>query len=123
MSRSCAVRGSAARPVSSLWGRRRMPRGKGQRCSGFLSSDGRYAYCTREEHAGRADRQDTDPPTYRHILEGDCRCGSVHNPAHRQPMTNGRPVIKETYDYREPYGKLLFQVVRLQAERLLPAPA
>lgn len=95
-----------SRPCPICGGGDDMPRGKGQRCSGFLSSDGRYAYCTREEHAGRADRQDTDPPTYRHILEGDCRCGSVHNPS--RPANE--PVA--TYDYVDAAGKLLYQVVR-----------
>lgn len=94
-----------------------MPRGKQQRCSGYLSSDGRYAYCTREEHAGRADQQPTDPPSYRHILEGACRCGLTHREA---PATN-----QETYDYVDAVGRLLYQVVRLSGKQFRqrrPAP-
>jgi hypothetical protein len=30
------------------------PRGQGRRCIGFLSQDGKSAYCSREEHAGHA---------------------------------------------------------------------
>lgn len=81
-----------------------MPRGQGRRCSGYLSSDGRFAYCTREEHAGQAMLEQTDPPSYRHILEGDCRCGAVHAMA-----TFIEPI---TYDYHDEDNRLLYQVVR-----------
>lgn len=89
-----------------------MPRGKQQRCSGFLSSDGRFAYCTREEHAGQAKLEDTDPPSYRHILEGECRCGATHSPAR-----NGNDELVATYDYVDADGTLLYQVVRLAGKQ------
>lgn len=94
-----------------------MPRGQQKRCSGYLSSDGRFAYCTREEHAGTAALEHTDPPSYRHILEGECRCGQTHLEA--------RDNSEATYDYLDAAGHLLYQVVRLpgkQFRQRRPAP-
>jgi 5S rRNA maturation endonuclease (ribonuclease M5) len=88
-----------------------MPRGKGQRCSGYLSDDGRYAYCTREEHAGQAALQDTEPVSYRHILEGECRCGTTHNPARPSSEPDA------TYDYTDANGHLIYQIVRQSGKR------
>jgi hypothetical protein len=48
-------------------------RGKGVRCFGYYDGSGKYARCTREEHAG-ALPQNRDG-TYSHRLHGDCRCG------------------------------------------------
>jgi len=56
-----------------------MPRGHGERCHGFLSDNGQYAHCTREEHAGPLDMI-PDSQTYAHKLVGDCRCGKPHAP-------------------------------------------
>jgi hypothetical protein len=53
--------------------------GRGLRCFGYLDRSGRYARCTREEHAG-ALPQNRDG-TYSHRLEGPCRCGRVHGDA------------------------------------------
>jgi hypothetical protein len=70
------------------------PRGQGVRCAGFLSSDGKYAHCTREEHAGSlpVERNGT---TYAHRLAGECRCGRTHGgpieaPRSGRTATNGR---------------------------------
>jgi 5S rRNA maturation endonuclease (ribonuclease M5) len=101
-----------AHPCPICGGGDDMPRGRGQRCSGYLSSDGRFAYCTREEHAGQAALEDTDPASYRHILEGECRCGATHNPARTQPDD-----IDATYDYLDKNGKLVYQVVRLPGKQ------
>lgn len=54
-----------------------MPQGKGVRCWGFYSSDGKYAHCTREEYAGQL--EPTDANTYAHRLSGRCRCGETHD--------------------------------------------
>lgn len=82
------------------------PRGKGRRCSGFLSSDGTYAHCSREEHAGGLVAEQGD--TYAHRLTGPCRCGTTHgtDSAHWRG-------VEVAYDYRDERGALLFQVVRL----------
>ena len=46
-------------------GHKDLPQGKGRRCYGFISDDGLYAHCTREEHAGRLDRNGNSN-TYAH---------------------------------------------------------
>ena len=53
-----------------------MPSGRGERCFGFLSSDGRYAHCSREEFAGPLEREGSG--TYAHYLGGGCKCGKDH---------------------------------------------
>jgi hypothetical protein len=90
------------------------PRGEGRRCFGFLSTDGDFAHCTREECAGGLPLN-ADSSTYPHILRGDCACGVRHlvrpRPAKAKP-SKGR--IVATYDYHDAAGNLLFQVVRYQ---------
>ena len=49
------------------------PRGKGIRCSGFLSSDGAYAHCSRAK-CGRQEKGGT----WAHRLDGPCACGKTH---------------------------------------------
>jgi hypothetical protein len=83
------------------------PRGKGRRCFGFTSSDGKYAHCTREEHAG-AIVPTPDSGTYAHRLNGDCHCGTQHGPGDPVEWNN----IEVAYDYRDEIGELLYQVVR-----------
>ena len=53
------------------------PQGMGTRCYGFLSDDGQYAHCTREEHAGNLALKPTSD-TYAHSLRGLCKCGKEH---------------------------------------------
>src|SRR5215212_10475474 len=54
------------------------PQGKGVRCYGFISGDGRYAHCSREEHAGPlVEHRDG---TFVHRLTGECHCGMQHGP-------------------------------------------
>lgn len=56
-----------------------IPPGRRQRCTGYLSRDGQYAYCTREERAGGlAPRAGTTPPAWAHRLNGQCACGLPH---------------------------------------------
>ncbi len=88
-----------------------MPRGKGERCSGFLSGDGRYAHCSREEHAGGLAQEDGG--TFAHLLSGSCRCGETHSPsaAKARHVVPSRKVIA-AYDYRDEKGTLLYQVLR-----------
>ena len=90
------------------------PRGQEKRCSGFLSPDGQWARCTREEHAGSAPLDDAcSPPAWRHRLVGMCRCGVQHGPD--EPRARLEP--EATYDYRDEAGDLLFQVVRLPGKQ------
>lgn len=97
-------------PCPICGGHADLPRGRGQRCSGYLSSDGRFAYCTREESAGNSPLEDTDPPSFRHILEGECRCGVTHLPSRSAGNELG-PIVA-TYDYVDADGKLIMQVTR-----------
>jgi len=90
-----------------------LPRGQGRRCSGFLSDDGAYAHCTREEHAGQLGPTGAEPATFAHRLEGECRCGLEHSP----PPLNGRGErrrIAATHDYIDEHGQPLYQVVRYE---------
>ncbi|MGH2500764.1 MAG: hypothetical protein ACRDF0_11850, partial [Candidatus Limnocylindria bacterium] len=59
------VRFTAARPCPVCGGFDQAPRGKGVRCFGFLS--GKYAHCTREEHAGGLEVE-VGAQTYAHYM-------------------------------------------------------
>jgi putative DNA primase/helicase len=108
-------------PICGGWEKAR--RGHGERCFGFLSDDRRFAHCTREEHAGGLPLG-SESNAYCHVLAGDCRCGvrhdarspSVPNRVGRASRSRARREearrIVGTYDYRQPDGTLLFQVVR-----------
>lgn len=105
------------RPCPICDGCERDPRGQGRRCIGFVSSDGEYARCSREEHAGTLQPDDTG--AYVHRLAGDCRCGGQHgdpDPIRGQPRTGPGEVIA-TYPYRDETGVDLFQVVRTADKR------
>ena len=68
------------RPCPVCGGHLNLPRGEGRRCYGFLSDDGRYAHCTREEHAGNLVRNGKTE-AFHHRLQDPCGCGSQHNSA------------------------------------------
>jgi 5S rRNA maturation endonuclease (ribonuclease M5) len=90
-----------------------MPRGQGHRCHGFLSGDGKYAHCSREEHAGSLPPEPKSQ-TYAHRLIGNCRCGVQHDPSLPPASRNGQVArrIAATYDYTDASGTLLYQTVR-----------
>ena len=54
-----------------------LPRGAGVRCYGFLSSDGDYAHCSREDYAGQLQR-DPNCITFPQRLVS-WRCGIGHD--------------------------------------------
>lgn len=90
-------------------------RGQGSRCFGFLSPDGQWAHCTREEN-GDGCRFHPDSETYAHKIGGRCNCGVEHAPP---PPGSGRSKggklgrIVATYDYLNADGdKLVMQVTR-----------
>jgi hypothetical protein len=67
--------GSNPCPVCS--GGKDDPEGRGLRCWGFLSSDRRYAHCTREENSQNLAKGPDG--TFAHRLGPDaCRCGKIH---------------------------------------------
>jgi 5S rRNA maturation endonuclease (ribonuclease M5) len=87
-------------------------RGKGRRCFGFLSEDGRYAHCTREEYANGLPYNDGSKG-YAHLL-GDCNCGISHNySGGASRSSKGGSLIPTAYDYRDEKGELLYQVCRM----------
>jgi len=100
-----------------------MPRGKGVRCFGFISEDGRYAHCTRDEFAG-SQMINADSGTYAHRLDRPCNCGVVHTPSTAPqvlPAANGSRTAKIDFsrcpqpypcDYCDEGGAVLFRVAR-----------
>lgn len=82
------------------------PRGRGKRCSGFTTTDG-YAHCSREDYSGNLTANNAG--LYAHKLRGSCRCGVSHG---ADNVTQFRNVA--TYDYLDEFGKLRFQVVRME---------
>ncbi|HWW95605.1 MAG TPA: hypothetical protein VN375_19700, partial [Vicinamibacteria bacterium] len=78
------------RPCPICGGAEGDPRGVGQRCNGYLSRDGRYAYCSREEFSGGLPLYG-DTGAYAHALEGSCRCGGPHGEAPPPRSSNGQP--------------------------------
>ncbi len=94
------------RPCPVCGGHKDLPQGKGRRCYGFMSGDGLYAHCTREEYAGRIERN-ANSNAYPHRFEGDCRCGKMHGagPTTVRPCPgpgNGRVAPNvDSYKHRE----------------------
>ena len=83
------------------------PRGNGVRCFGF--TDGEWAHCTREEHAGGI-AFNVKNSAYSHVLAGLCQCGKEHG--RRTMMGSAAYETVATYDYQDRDDRLLFQVVR-----------
>lgn len=88
-------------------------RGQGSRCFGYRSSDGKWAHCTREEHAGRSP-QNLKSSTYPHLLKGPCPCGTEHAPADPKPPRKRQGEWDRSYPYNDPDDKLLYEVVRFK---------
>jgi hypothetical protein len=100
---------SASNPCPICGGHDGAPRGRGERCFGFISGDGQYAHCSREEHGGQAPFN-AATQTYAHRLHGPCKCGTEHGPEEPKAV---RRVIEKAYDYsRETGGPVVFQAVR-----------
>jgi hypothetical protein len=91
-------------PICGGWDS--MARGLGERCYGFISSDGKYVHCTRKELAGGLKLREASH-TYAHRLGGRCKCGERHN---EEPPKKRLAV----YQYRGTKGKLLYETVRFE---------
>ena len=91
------------RPCPICGGHADLPQHEGRRCYGYFSDDGRYAHCTRAEHAGRLERNG-NADTFAHGLQGDCRCGVVHrvDPAPARPHPKGSQAPPSVWSYRHP---------------------
>lgn len=89
------------------------PRGQKVRCFGFLSNDGQWAHCSREEHAGEC-KYVPRSLTWCHRIGGKCRCGTEHAPAEpskaRGRSTLGK--IESIYDYTDATDRVVYQTVR-----------
>lgn len=65
-------------PICAGWDSQ--PRGVGHRCHGFVSPEGAFARCAREEYAGGLPIEQSSG-CYVHRLAGDCGCGVQHHPS------------------------------------------
>ncbi len=94
------------------------PRGKGERCHGYLSSDGRLAHCTREDSAGGL-LLNAESQTYPHRIGGPCGCGATHGPASAptsrvrpQRSRQGHAPPEREHLYCDERGRLVSRVMR-----------
>lgn len=103
-----------------------LDRGTGRRCWGFLSDDGAWAHCTRQEYGGDLPVH-VGSETYAHRLTGECRCGRTHDTVPALPAPSGparwrsrsssdtpRGTWDCTYLYRGADGQPLHRTVRFR---------
>ena len=81
------------------------PRHQGVRCHGFLSHDGRTAFCSREECAGTIELN-AEIDAYPHRLDVPCPCGQIHT----RPSWWQVRITK--YDIKDVDGKVVAVHVR-----------
>jgi hypothetical protein len=119
-------RWSVADPCGVCGGHQSAPQGRGERCYGFLSSDGKYSHCTREEHAGSL-APHNGGTTFAHRTNGDCRCGLTHgNSATGTAIRSPRKTVDdqpkpwaipdahvEMFHRYELAGELQFEIARI----------
>jgi len=102
-------------------------RGNGFRCYGFISDDGRFAHCAREEYAAGI-AESPGSKTYAHYLGGQCKCGKQHadGPSENGHKSKGKeerkpanfdPEKDTVFYYRDLAGKPLYAVVRMGSEK------
>lgn len=92
-----------------------LPQGQARRCYGWYDERREYARCTREEKAGRLERNGDG--TYSHRLQGDCLCGETHGAASpTQPATASRAGERrrKTWEIREAGGAVVAEHVRVE---------
>jgi hypothetical protein len=112
-----AQRWARSRRCPICGGCERDPRGIERRCHGFLSSDGQYAHCSRDERSG-ALRIIEASGTYAHKIAGPCPCGAQHGDGvarHRSSRAGNR--IEAVYVYRDETSLPLSEVVRLEGKQ------
>ena len=125
MSVSSAQRFTASKPCPVCGGYEGAERGKGSRCYGFFSTDGKYAHCAREEYADDIELTESSG-TYAHYLGGRCKCGETHDT--EVPSTNGKlssekkeaffsPERDTVFYYRDLANKPLYAVVRMGGDK------
>jgi AAA domain-containing protein len=103
---------SAPDPCPVCGGFDQAPRGRGERCFGFLSDDAKYAHCTREDRAGGLPIE-ADSQTFAHYMAGECRCGVTHGASGVARKVAARAArIVATFDYPDRAGAPAYQVVK-----------
>ena len=110
---------SKSRPCPICGGHDHTARHQQIRCFGFLTEDGVWAFCTREEHAGGLQFID-QVNGYRHTLVEDCACGAVHLRASGpvgEPSSIARSSVKFRWTYVDPEGNPRFRVCRTGDQR------
>jgi putative DNA primase/helicase len=106
------LRFTAANPCPVCGGSEHDRRGAGSRCHGYLSTDRKFIFCARQEHAGKA-AHDAGSNCYRHTARGPCPCGKEHAPADPRPARRGKlGEIDQVYPYHDIDGTVPFEVVR-----------
>ncbi len=75
-------------------------------CHGFLSTDGRYARCSRAEYAADAFYEEKTNTWVHRLDSGDQAATASYS------ASDGQRRIVATYDYRNEAGALLYQAVR-----------
>ncbi len=114
---------TASHPCPICGGHAELPRGRGERCAGFLSADGELAHCSREEFAGGLPAIGTSPPTFAHRLNGECRCARAHSapaPWSRRSRPARRRRLIATYPYQNAEGRTLYRVCRFEPKSFAP---
>lgn len=114
---STSQRFTRQRPCPICGGHADLPQGKGVRCAGYLSSDGDYAHCQREQHAGSLPIDEkTTPATYAHKLHGPCKCGVTHGPGAERPNAKApqKPIKRIEYPVYDLAGKLVGVHARIE---------
>jgi putative DNA primase/helicase len=102
-------------PCPICGGHQGQPRGHGVRCTGFLSDNGQWAHCSREERAESL-QMIKESQTFAHYLDGGCNCGVTHSVLTTSPNVVPEAVAKkelqDEYDYYDQVGTLVYQVQR-----------
>src|SRR5215204_1980269 len=129
MSVSSQQRFSDSNPCPVCGGYDQAERGSGERCHGWLSEDGRYVHCSREEHAGSLEAN-TSSGTYTHYLGGQCKCGKTHGnspngkvvnlPTKERKLANLDPEKDKIFWYRDLSGAARCAAVRFGVTRRMP---
>lgn len=91
-------------PVCGGW--EGQARGQGKRCTGYTSADGKWAFCSREEHGGTAIDAKDGGQLYRHLLRDESAARKSEGP-------------EAVYEYRDEHGTLRYSVVRWPGKRFV----
>lgn len=75
---SADQRYTASRPCPVCKGHEGIPKGRGERCVGYITGSGKLALCERVQSTETVDT--VAGPMFKHRLRGDCPCGTQHAP-------------------------------------------